>query len=293
MKLLTVLLLSVFSASAQTRPARDDCASLHGHELRHELIRHGPPDSNPAQNVDCPRKIVGGKSSVSPGKMFMAPEERIWATMPDHPVELAQPVQIPLSLTGAAVESIVYSQADASGGLVNQDRCTELGGGEARVIRDDGSVKTIELVPLQTGHVQIGFWVFFADGGFSQRAYTLDVVPSSKGLRRFYANSGFDIVEIVLDDPESQKSWLAPEVYYNQLKYPIYVRNSEHINFTVAQPASNPIIRIDENGMVHGIRQGVAMVTADFDGTKDLLCVEVTTKENASSGYRALHEKPR
>lgn len=96
---------------------------------------------------------------------------------------------------------------------------------------------------------------------------------------------------IVLEDRvEERESWLSPEVYYDQLDYPIYLKDSKQIKFTIEQLDGDPVISLDANGMVHGLRPGRATIIADFDGKQDTLVVDVYTKENAPAGYRKVYD---
>jgi hypothetical protein len=224
------------------------------------------------------------------GKNLFAANERLTATMPDHAVELAQPVQIPLNLTDGNVASITVNQHSAERSFTNQSASVAVGEGEAKVVQDDGLIKTVEVTPLQVGTVDVEVQVLFADGGISHQSYQLNVVPSSKGVRKFYLNQGFPALPIVLEDKdEDRQAWLSPEVYYDQLDYPIYLTDSTQIKFTVEQPG-DPIISVDSNGLVHGLRPGRATITGDFDGVQDSVVVDVYTKEEAPVGYRRVHD---
>ena len=60
------------------------------------------------------------------------------------------------------------------------------------------------------------------------------------------------------------------------------------IKFTVMQPPGDPVMLLDANGMVHGLRPGKATIIGDFDGVKDQVVVTVYAKESAPSGYRTI-----
>jgi DNA modification methylase len=99
--------------------------------------------------------------------------------------------------------------------------------------------------------------------------------------------SGSHVLPIVLEDKDEDRQWwLEPEVYYNQLDYPIYLSDSSQIKFTVEQSENSPVIRLDSNGMVHGLRPGKAKIIASFDGVVDTVVVTVYTTESAPAGYR-------
>jgi hypothetical protein len=45
----------------------------------------------------------------------------------------------------------------------------------------------------------------------------------------------------------------------------------------VEQPEDNPVIRLDSNGMVHGLRPGKAWIKGSFAGLEDKVEVDVRT----------------
>ena len=74
---------------------------------------------------------------------------------------------------------------------------------------------------------------------------------------------------IILGDGEKDNQrGLSPEIYYDQLDYPIYLEDSTQIKFTVEQPEDDPVIRLDSNGMIHGLRPGRAKIDAELGGCR-------------------------
>ncbi len=235
-----------------------------------------------------------GESGQTAGPMTSSPRpravdagNRVTAIIPDHPVELGQPLRITLKLTDPHVIGIGEEQGEGDHTFTNISSGFAVGTGDARIVGDTGPTKTMEVIPLGVGKLTFGIMVFFADGGIAQKNYTLEVAPSSKGLKDFFLNHGSHALAIVLEDkPEDRQRWLSPEVAYRQLEYPIYLENSSQIKFTVQQAADKPVILLDPNGLVHGLRPGKATIIGDFDGVKDEVVVTVYTKESAPAGYR-------
>jgi hypothetical protein len=86
----------------------------------------------------------------------------------------------------------------------------------------------------QVGRIEVELDVLFANGETSHTSFKIDVVPSSKGLEKFYINHGSHALAVVLEDKEADRQvWLSPEVYFKQLDYPIYLTNSNQIRFSV------------------------------------------------------------
>ena len=239
-----------------------------------------------------------GASGQTAGPMTSSPRlravdagNRVTAIIPGHPVELGQPLRITLKLRDPHVIGIGEVQGEGDHTFTNISSGFAVGTGDARIVGDTGPTKTMEVIPLGVGKLTFGIMVFFADGGIARKNYTLEVAPSSKGLKDFFLNHGSHALAIVLEDkPEDRQRWLSPEVAYRQLEYPIYLENSGQIKFTVQQAADKPVILLDPNGLVHGLRPGKATIIGDFDGVKDEVVVTVYTKESACwlSNFSAL-----
>jgi hypothetical protein len=237
-----------------------------------------------------------GESGQTAGPLKSPPNARIadagnrmTAVIPDHPVELGQPLQIALKFTDPHVIAMVEAQAEGDHTFSNISSGSAVGTGTARIVSDTGLTKTMEVIPLGVGKLRLGIMAVFADGGIARKECMLDVVPSSKGLKNFFLNQGSHALPIVLEDkPQDRQRWLSPEVAYRQLEYPIYLEDSSKIKFTVQQPTGGPVILLDSNGMVHGLRPGKATIIGDFDGVRDQLVVTVYTKESAPAGYRTV-----
>jgi hypothetical protein len=241
-------------------------------------------DSSVSQDVESAPRIAMARRTF-------AADDRLSATIPDRPVGLAQPLQIPLSFTDKNVASISVAQYNDGQSFKNKSGGSSVGSGRAKVIRDDGLTKTIEIIPLQVGVLNVEVVATFEDGGISKKSYQLNVIPSAKGVRKFHLNKGFDVFPIVLGDKDEDRPVsLSPEVYYDQLDYPIYLTDSSQIKFTVKQPDGEPVIRLDGNGMVHGLRPGIARIVGDFDGAQDSVTVQVYAREDASAGHRGIQQ---
>lgn len=242
-----------------------------------------------SQNVsEAVADNVGSESLVfrEGQKAFVANERVTLSKRVEDNVQLAQPLDLQITLTRSDVSSITVVEHDEDIPIANEQGGTSVGSGDAKIVQDDGLVKTIEIIPLQLGTISVEVLVTFADGGLSKQGIQLNVHPSSKGLKHFYLNRGFRTVPIVLEgQDEDRKLRLSPEAIYSQLDHPIYVSDSKEISFSVVQPESDPIVKLDSDGTVHGLRPGRVRVTADFDGVRDSVTVNVYEKGSAPAGY--------
>jgi hypothetical protein len=212
--------------------------------------------------------------------------QRISVKGPEGDVPLGNPVELTVTLApGELLGELEVVQSSTAGFSPSQ------GGGPARIVREDGLTKTIQIVPAQIGPLDVLIFAVYADRAFARQIVHLNVVACAKGLKRFYLNQGFPALPLVLEDKEEDRqSWLSPEVEYKDLKYPIYLNDSSQIKLSVQQDEANPVIRVDKNGMVHALRKGKAVIVGDFDGVIDRIAVSVYTKEGAPAGYRRVHD---
>ena len=222
----------------------------------------------------------------SDGPRTFAADERVKATAPAQPLGLAQPTQIALNLTDASVEAIGVIERNNDRRVENRSSGVAVGSGDAKVVQNNGLTKTIEIVPVQVGVLDIDVLVLFADGGVGRKSYRMNVVPNSKGLKKFCLSQSGHALTMVLEEKEDRRTLLSPVVYYEQLDNPVFLADASQIKFTVDQPKRDPVIRLDSNGMVHALRPGEARIIADFDGVQDVVVVNVYTKDDAPLGYR-------
>lgn len=54
------------------------------------------------------------------------------------------------------------------------------------------------------------------------------------------------------------------------------------------QECKQSMISVDNNGTVHALREGKAILVGDFDGVIDRIQVTVYNKEDAPEGYRTV-----
>lgn len=103
-------------------------------------------------------------------------------------------------------------------------------------------------------------------------------MPGYTGVKAFHLDQGFSTIPLELtDNPETRQHWLYPEVEYDQLDYPVRLKDSTSVTMVVDQPEESPVISLDSNGTVHGLRPGKARITGSFAGLEDTVDVDVRT----------------
>ena len=211
----------------------------------------------------------------------LAPE-RLSVQAPAEDVPLGNPVDITVTFAPGNVVDLRTGQSSLGQGVYQ-------GGGLARIVRDEGYKKTIEIIPAQLGPVDLYVAAAYSDNAVATQTIRLNVVPSAKGLKSFVIDGGNIGVPLVLEDKkEDRQVRIFPSVFYSGLEYPISLNGCEQIKFSVEQPddEGDPIVEIDKNCMVHALREGKAYIVGDFAGKKDRLSVTVFSKEDAPSWYR-------
>jgi hypothetical protein len=86
-------------------------------------------------------------------------------------------------------------------------------------------------------------------------------------------------------EPESAQVGLVPEVRIEGLDYPVYLTDATQVTFEVDQ-SSDPVIAVDRNGLIKGLRPGTANVPGTFGGTLQRIEVNVYSVEKAPAGLR-------
>jgi hypothetical protein len=231
------------------------------------------------------------------GQDVFEADDRFTAEMPDGPVELAQLTEVPLHFTRTDIVSLSVEQSDGSSVYDNlpaddHNENDRVGTGTLKVVRSNGRTKVVEIVPLQVGSISFEFTAVFADGGFAREKYSVNVAPASKGLKKFFLNSALPSLLIVLEpDDTDPHQELVPQLWYDGLEYPLTLKTCEGIRLTVEQPDDNPIVRVDGDGTVHGLRPGKAVITGDLDGVQDHVTVQVDDKDHTPAGYISPYPK--
>lgn len=165
---------------------------------------------------------------------------------------------------------MLYSQS--SGG-------SELDFGPAKIVQDEGTEKTIEVTPLQLGPLDIGVMALYGDNAAAEQTSRLNVVPSTVGLRKFDLDEGVHSMRLILGGEEwQQEHWLVPVATYDAAKFPIRLKDSSQIALSIEQDASNPVISVDKDGMVHALRAGNAVLIGEYAGIKDEVRVTVQSR---------------
>ena len=90
------------------------------------------------------------------------------------------------------------------------------------------------------------------------------------------------------DEENDRRQALRPIITYESVKFSIYLDDSSGTNLSAEQNERNPIMRVDEDGTVHALREGTAVLMGDFDGIIDRVQVTVYSKEDAPEGYRTV-----
>jgi len=250
------------------------------------------PQAEPAMGVDETADAITEPAREAQLTPAFVTGNRLKVDAPEAAVALGRPVVIPLRMNGARAGRIFVTQRDAAGReLTNAQAGVRVGGGAARIVDELGGVTTIEVTPLAAGAVDLTVAALFTDGGLEQRHARLNVVPTAEGLERMELASGFTTLALVLEEnEEDRQAQLSPRLWYGNLDYGVLLKSLEGLKVTVGQAESDPVVSVDGNGMVRGLRPGRAVVTAELGGVRDSVTVEVYGKDAAPAGYRRVGE---
>jgi hypothetical protein len=234
-----------------------------------ELREAAPPSPLSATWSEDP----DGLASPFP-MLFSFYADRLSVTPPSGPVEFGQPVKIPLKISANGVRQIQFAQhTSARNSFFMAQNWPKGSGGlnhrlAAGVIDTPGSnvPAEIQIVPLALGEMTVGVAAEFDDHGFSQRFFRLHVIPSAKGLL------GIELSSNKLRDGRMHLDVVAK---YEQFTNPVPITNLQGVKISVDQPQDAPVIRVDEEGIVHELRPGAAVITANFAGATARLPITI------------------
>jgi hypothetical protein len=119
----------------------------------------------------------------------------------------------------------------------------------------------------------------YGDNAAAEQTIRLNVVPSSAGLKKFDLDEGVHSIRMILGGEEwQQEHWLVPVATYDAAKYSIRLKDSSQITLSIEQDATNPVISVEKNGMVHALRAGSAVLIGEYAGVKDEVRVTVESR---------------
>ena len=127
---------------------------------------------------DRPGTIVNGVRLVDSAKMTIS------STKPKVPI--ASPFEITVTLPFSSADTLltVVEKGPSGKGI-------EQGSGKAKIVRDEGATKVIEVLPTQIGHLTFDITaVNFGDGTEMVKSVPIYVYPVAKGLKNFSLGVG-------------------------------------------------------------------------------------------------------
>jgi hypothetical protein len=198
--------------------------------------------------------------------------DRISIVTPIGDVLLGNPVHIVVKLAPGKVTTMQYRQGQGHEGLAS---------GVAKVVAESDGSKTIEVVPLSLGVVDVAISAIYLDNAEAEQAVQLNVVPTARGLKKFDLDQGSDYLGLVVDGKEYERvRYLRPTLRYENAGI-VHLNDFSHINLSAIQDESDPVIQIDDkSGAVTALREGEAYIVGDFCGVKDKIHVVVKTEES-------------
>jgi hypothetical protein len=174
---------------------------------------------------------------------FKFAPERLSVKAPEGDVPLGNPVEIALTFARGELADLSTVQRRL-GHAVYQ------GSGQAKIVRDEGNTKTIEIIPEQLGPVDLDISATYSDNAVATQTIRLNVVPSAKGLKKFFIDGGTTVMALVAEDTkEDSQMRLNPYVTYEELENGIDIHTCEQIKFSVEQPDDEgaPVVDIDKD----------------------------------------------
>ena len=216
--------------------------------------------------------------------LVFAPQRMVVEALHED-VPMGNPIELAVTLAPGKVVNFDVLQRDRTGPLAQTH-------GAFKLLRTEGLTKTIEIVPMQLGSIDVEIGAVYSDNVVAQRTTHLHVIPSAKGLQSFWINGRSRTMSLVQGDLRHDRQLLQPGVIYNGIKYPIQLGDCQDFKVAVIPlDDATPAVTTDKFCIVHAIHPGKAYLVGDFDGVKDRVLVTVYDQDNAP--IRMMKEKSR
>ncbi len=210
----------------------------------------GGVDASAAQAVPPPQTIFG-ETAEEREEQLSHPQtyapQRLSVQAPQGDVPLGNPLVLPLSFAKGRLVDMYVKQFDKNG-IIEQESNLPV-----KIVQDDGLKKNIEIVPAQLGTVTVEVGAIYLDNAWAIQTIHLNVVPSAKGLKKFSLQGPGALV--MEDEEKDRQFWLHPVVSYEDVPNQIDLNESTQIKLSVEPDEGDPVIRVDNNGMVHALRE--------------------------------------
>jgi hypothetical protein len=188
-----------------------------------------------------------------------------------------QPVRVTLHLSPGHVNTILYGESaptDAEGGnRVDTRAATIVSSGELETV--------IEITPEHLGTQKISLLALYDDNSSAEGELTLNVatVPGKAKQLCLYLNHIVMILKVSGSKVAAERK-LLPEVQFGDNPRWVSIPDLSQLHdLKVIQDEKNPVIEMDDAGLVKALTPGTARITGEFDGIQGELIVEVKQVE--------------
>jgi len=261
------------NAASAEPPRQTKEAQEEAEQAKRSISVYNPPET-PEEEEERVKKPI----------LTLAPERMKVAPLPPR-VPVGQPLRFTVTMApgkltwNSITGSISVSQIGPNGKRVTNSI-------PANIASEDGPTKTIEVIPMGLGEVTFEVLAVYHDNAIAQQQVKSYVYPTAKGLQLF-SLGGHRLMHLVLPghalhERETQlpqlrfeTDYLHPRLYYEALKTPIIIDGVVGLPITIDQPADNPVIRVDNDGTVHALSPGKAVIVCDIEGKTDRIPVIV------------------
>jgi hypothetical protein len=141
------------------------------------------------------------------------------------------------------------------------------------IARVEGPTVYLSVTPEFFGDTEFQVVAAYRDGGVAFKDFTTTVNLPSVPPTEFHADAlPFAGIRLDSDNPSIH---LQPWAVYADMPGQVNL-DARYIAYTVAPAAGLPIVRLDPNGVVHGLRPGTATIIGRFGALTDQVEVTVT-----------------
>jgi hypothetical protein len=197
--------------------------------------------------------------------------DRLALSMPTG-LELGTPFDLAVNTGSGDLPEIHVVQTDKNFSRTGSSREVP-----AAISRVEGPTVYLSVTPEFFGNTEFQVAAAYRDGGVAFKDFTTTVNLPSQPPTQFHADEFSDSgIRIDLDDNSSVR--LQPWAIYPKIPGQVHL-DTRYVSYSIAPAAGPPIVRLDPNGVVHGLRPGTATIIARFGALSDHVQVEVEAEQ--------------
>jgi hypothetical protein len=146
----------------------------------------------------------------------------------------------------------------------------------ASISRVEGPTVYLSVTPKFFGTTRFQVSAAYRDGGVASKDFTANVNLPSGPPAQFHADT-FQVTAIRLD-LDNLSLRLQPWAIYANIPGRVYL-DARYVSYSIAPGVGPPVVSLDPNGVVHGLRHGTTAIIGRFGSLTDQVRVNVEAEQ--------------